>query len=158
MKSTNNLLKKVHSKTSNRGFSFKLKSFNSNKVADTDSKFLKLRTYFVLSSQYGRISASEIEATRRVLRRLSNKRYEKIFVRICAFIPLTKKPIQSRMGRGKGSQSGVFICFVKPGKVLFEIQSRRRLSHQLLENIFLQAKNKMSIKTYLVNKQKCLFA
>lgn len=66
-----------------------------------------------------RISARQIEAGRMAIMR-SVKRQGKLFIRVFPDKPVTKKPLEVRMGKGKGSVE-LWVALVKPGKVLFEI-------------------------------------
>ncbi len=66
-----------------------------------------------------RITARQIEASRMAIMR-SVKRQGKLFIRVFPDKPVTKKPLEVRMGGGKGSVE-LWVALVKPGKVLFEI-------------------------------------
>src|SRR4026208_1949643 len=68
----------------------------------------------------GRITARQIEAARRALTR-HIKRGGKVWVRIFPDKPITKKPAETRMGKGKGSPEG-WVAVVKPGRVMFELE------------------------------------
>jgi large subunit ribosomal protein L16 len=71
------------------------------------------------ATEASRISARQIEAGRMAIMR-SVKRQGKLFIRIFPDKPVTKKPLEVRMGSGKGSVE-LWVALVKPGKVLFEI-------------------------------------
>jgi large subunit ribosomal protein L16 len=66
-----------------------------------------------------RVTARQIEAARRAITR-QMKRAARVWIRIFPDLPLTKKPIEVRMGKGKGSVE-FWACKVKPGRVMFEI-------------------------------------
>ena len=66
-----------------------------------------------------RITARQIEAARRAMTR-HMKRQGKVFIRIFPDVPVTKKPLEVRQGKGKGSPE-FWACRVKPGRVLFEL-------------------------------------
>ncbi len=69
--------------------------------------------------EHGRITSRQIEAARVAMtRRL--KRVGKVYIRIFPDRPVTKKPAEVRMGKGKGSVEG-YVAVVKPGRILFEI-------------------------------------
>lgn len=68
----------------------------------------------------GRISARAIEAARVALTR-HIKRGGRVWIRIFPDKPLTKKPAETRMGKGKGSPE-LWVAVVKPGRVLFEME------------------------------------
>ena len=67
----------------------------------------------------GRLTARQIEATRRAITR-HMKRAGRVWIRIFPDVPVTKKPTEVRMGKGKGSVE-FWACKVKPGRVMFEI-------------------------------------
>jgi len=67
-----------------------------------------------------RITARQIEAARRAMTR-HMKRQGKVFIRIFPDVPVTKKPLEVRQGKGKGSVE-FWACRVKPGRILFELE------------------------------------
>lgn len=67
----------------------------------------------------GRISARQIEAARRAITR-HLKRVGRVWIRIFPDVPVSKKPAEVRMGKGKGSVE-LWVCRVKPGRIMFEI-------------------------------------
>jgi large subunit ribosomal protein L16 len=67
----------------------------------------------------GRITARQIEATRRAITRYL-KRTGRIWIRVFPDVPVSKKPAEVRMGSGKGTPE-FWVCRVKPGRVMFEI-------------------------------------
>ena len=67
----------------------------------------------------GRITAREIEAGRRAMTR-HMKRAGRVWIRIFPDVPVSKKPTEVRMGKGKGSPE-FWVCKVKPGRIMFEI-------------------------------------
>src|SRR5690242_18163780 len=78
----------------------------------------------LISVGYGLLSASEIDSARKIIRKIIGKnRKIKVLTRIFPYLPLTGKPAEVRMGRGKGSRIRKWVCFVKPGKILFEIKN-----------------------------------
>ena len=66
-----------------------------------------------------RVTARQIEAARRALTRFM-KRAGRVWVRVYPDVPVSKKPIEVRMGKGKGSPE-LWVVRVKPGKILFEV-------------------------------------
>ena len=66
-----------------------------------------------------RITARQIEAARRALTRFM-KRSGRVWIRIYPDVPVSKKPIEIRMGKGKGTPE-YWVCRVKPGRILFEV-------------------------------------
>ncbi len=76
---------------------------------------------FALQAQgHERITSRQIEASRQAMTRYI-KRGGKIWIRIFPHIPVTKKPLDVKMGSGKGSPE-FFVAKVKPGTILFEMQ------------------------------------
>lgn len=72
------------------------------------------------ATECGRITARQIEAARIALTRYV-KRTGKVWIRVFPDKPITKKPAETRMGKGKGATEG-WVAVIKPGKVLYEIQ------------------------------------
>jgi large subunit ribosomal protein L16 len=68
----------------------------------------------------GRLSARQIEAARIALTRYV-KRTGKVWIRVFPDKPITKKPAETRMGKGKGATEG-WVAVVRPGKMLYEIK------------------------------------
>ncbi|MCL2017730.1 MAG: 50S ribosomal protein L16 [Alphaproteobacteria bacterium] len=66
-----------------------------------------------------RVTARQIEAARRAITRYM-KRQGKLWIRVFPDVPVTKKPAEVRMGKGKGSVE-YWVCRVKPGRIMFEL-------------------------------------
>ncbi len=80
---------------------------------------LNFGAYGLKAIQPGRVTARQIEAARRAMTR-SMKRAGRVWIRIFPDVPVTGKPAEVRMGKGKGSVE--FWCArVKPGRIMFEI-------------------------------------
>ena len=67
----------------------------------------------------GRITARQIEAARRAITR-HLKRVGRVWIRVFPDVPVSKKPAEVRMGKGKGSVE-LWVCRIKPGRIMFEI-------------------------------------
>jgi len=80
---------------------------------------LSFGQFGILACESGRINSNTIEAARRVMSR-KLKRNGRIWVRVFADIPITKKPTEVRMGKGKGNPVG-WVAKVATGQVLFEM-------------------------------------
>ncbi len=79
-----------------------------------------------------RITARQIEAARRAITR-HMKRQGKVWIRIFPDVPVSKKPLEVRMGSGKGSPEW-WACRVKPGKIMFELDGvSEAIARQALE-------------------------
>jgi large subunit ribosomal protein L16 len=90
----------------------------------------------------GWMSAREIEAARIALTR-HIKRGGRVWIRIFPDKPLTKKPAETRMGKGKGSPE-VWVAVIKPGRILFEMEG---VSEETAREAFRLAAHKLSIPT-----------
>ena len=99
---------------------------------------------------YGIISKEQLEATRRVVVRLTKKSC-KLWIRIVCLTPKTKKSIGARMGKGVGSFYKN-ICNVKKGDILLEIFTNLMMTDRLIKKILLEASKKLSISTKLYRK------
>jgi large subunit ribosomal protein L16 len=80
---------------------------------------LNFGTYGLKATEPERISARQIEAARRAITR-HMKRQGRVWIRIFPDVPVSAKPIEVPMGKGKGSNDR-WICKVKPGRIMFEI-------------------------------------
>ena len=102
----------------------------------------------LVASDRGRITARQIEAARRAMTRYI-KRGGNIWIRIFPDKPITKKPLETRMGKGKGSPE-YWVANVKPGRILFEVEG---IPREVAQEAFRIAGNKLAIKTKLVTKR-----
>lgn len=94
-----------------------------------------------------RVTASQIEAARRAAVR-EMKRQGKLFIRIFPDIPVSKKPNEVRMGKGKGS-SEYFAARVSPGRIMFEING---VSEDVARRALELASSKLPVKTKMVKR------
>ncbi|VFP83026.1 50S ribosomal protein L16 [Candidatus Erwinia haradaeae] len=95
----------------------------------------------------GRLTARQIEAARRAITR-AMKRQGKIWIRIFPDKPITEKPLEVRMGKGKGNVE-YWVALIQPGKVLYEIDG---VPEDVAREAFKLAAAKLSIKTTFVTK------
>ena len=93
----------------------------------------------------GRITARQIEAARMAVNR-HVKRSGKLWIRIFPDTPVTKKPAETRMGKGKGSPEE-WVAIVKPGKVLYEISG---VSEDVAKQAFNLAAHKLGLPTKFI--------
>ena len=100
------------------------------------------------STERARMTAREIEAARRAMARYV-KRGGQIWVRVFPDVPISKKPLEVRMGSGKGNVE-YWIAKVQPGKVLFEIEG---VSEVDAREAFRLAGAKLSVSTTFVKRQ-----
>ena len=94
-----------------------------------------------------RITARQIEAARRAITR-HIKRQGKVFIRIFPDVPVSKKPLEVRQGKGKGSPE-FWACRVKPGRILFELEG---VPHDLAREALDLASAKLPIATKFVTR------
>ena len=96
----------------------------------------------------GRLTARQIEAARRAMTR-HVKRGGKIWIRVFPDQPITAKPIEVRMGKGKGNVE-YWVAEVKPGKVLYEMEG---VSEDVAREAFRLAASKLPFGTTFVSRQ-----
>ena len=101
----------------------------------------------LVASDRGRITARQIEAARRAMTR-HIKRGGNIWIRIFPDKPITKKPLEVRMGKGKGSVE-YWVAEIQPGKVLYEMEG---VSEELAREAFDLAARKLPFKTTFVTR------
>lgn len=94
-----------------------------------------------------RITARQIEAARRAITR-HIRRQGKVFIRIFPDVPVSKKPLEVRQGKGKGSVE-YWACRVKPGRIMFELDG---VPHDLAREALSLAAEKLPIKTKIVTR------
>ena len=94
------------------------------------------------------ITARQIEAARVAISR-SVKRSGKMWIRIFPDKPVTKKPAETRMGKGKGAPE-FWVCVVKPGRVLFELEG---VTHSQAKQALKLAAAKLPIKTKMITRE-----
>ena len=96
----------------------------------------------------GRVTARQIEASRRAITR-HMKRAGRVWIRIFPDVPVSKKPTEVRMGKGKGSVDR-WVCKVKPGRVMFEIDG---VNDDIAREALRLAAMKLPIKTRIVVRE-----
>jgi len=95
----------------------------------------------------GWLSARQIEAARIAMTR-KIKRGGKVWIRVFPDKPITKKPAETRMGKGKGNVEG-WVCVVRPGKILYEMEG---VTEELAREALRLAAHKLPIKTRFVSR------
>lgn len=93
------------------------------------------------------ITAKQIEAARIALTRMM-KREGKVWIRLFPDKPVTKKPAETRMGKGKGAPE-MWVAVVKPGRVMFEVGG---IKPEMAEEALRLAAHKLPIKTKFVTR------
>ena len=94
-----------------------------------------------------RLTARQIEAARRAMSR-AVKRQGKIWIRVFPDKPITEKPLEVRMGKGKGNVE-YWVALIQPGKVLYEMDG---VSEEIARQAFALAAAKLPVKTTFVTK------
>jgi large subunit ribosomal protein L16 len=115
----------------------------------TRGNFVAFGEFGIQALEAARITNRQIESARVAITR-HVKRGGKIWIRLFPDRPLTKKPAETRMGKGKGAPE-FWVANVKPGKILFEIEG---VSRELAERAMQLAGNKLPIKTQFVERIK----
>ncbi|MCW8907931.1 MAG: 50S ribosomal protein L16, partial [Sedimenticola sp.] len=95
----------------------------------------------------GRMTSRQIEAARRTITR-TVKRGGKMWIRVFPDKPITKKPLEVRQGKGKGSVE-YWVALIQPGRVLYEIEG---VSEELARDAFQLAAAKLPFKTTFVKR------
>jgi large subunit ribosomal protein L16 len=109
---------------------------------------LNFGTYGLKAIEPERITARQIEAARRAMTR-HMKRQGRVWIRIFPDTPVTSKPVEVRMGKGKGSID-FWACKVKPGRVMFEIDG---VTEVVAREALRLAAMKLPIKTRTVVRE-----
>lgn len=109
---------------------------------------LNFGSYGLKATQPERVTARQIEAARRAMTR-HMKRQGRVWIRIFPDVPVTAKPIEVRMGKGKGSVDR-WVCKVKPGRVMFEIDG---VSDSVALEALRLAAMKLPVKTRVVVRE-----
>jgi large subunit ribosomal protein L16 len=94
-----------------------------------------------------RLTARQIEAARRALTR-HMKRAGQVWIRVYPDVPVSKKPLEVRMGSGKGNVE-LWVCRVKPGRILFEVDG---IPIELAKEALGLAAAKLPIKTRFIER------
>lgn len=103
--------------------------------------------YGLKATDRGRVTARQIEAARRAMTRYL-KRGGKIWIRVFPDKPVTKKPLEVRMGKGKGAVE-YWVAQVKPGKVLYEVEG---VPEEHAREAFRLASAKLPVQTTFVKR------
>ncbi len=112
------------------------------------TNLLKFGTHGIQALERGRITARQIEAVRRTITNYL-RRKGKVWIRIFPDFPVTNKPSEVRMGKGKGNVA-YWVCNVKPGRILYELSGS---DYILLENALKYALIKLPVASkVIVNK------
>ncbi|MCC6876260.1 MAG: 50S ribosomal protein L16 [Sandaracinaceae bacterium] len=103
------------------------------------------------ATELGHLSARQIEAARMAIQR-HVKRAGKLYIRVFPDKPITKKPLETRMGKGKGGVEG-WVAPVQPGRVLYEIEG---VPEDLAREAFRLAGHKLGVQTRFLKRSEQL--
>lgn len=115
------------------------KAYKGSRVSFGDYGLKALEPHWITSRQ---IEACRVALTRKM------KRDGKVWIRIFPDKPVSKKPLETRMGKGKGAPE-FWVAVVKPGRVLFEVSG---ISKELAEEALKLCSYKLPIKTKVVSR------
>ena len=110
--------------------------------------YVSFGTYGLKALEPGWITSRQIEAARIVLSR-SIKKTGRVWIRIFPHKAITKKPAETRMGKGKGSPE-YWVAVIKPGRVLFELDG---LDFDEAQEAFRKCSNKLPLKAKIVSRR-----
>ena len=111
----------------------------------TSCSSLSFGTYGLKAQEPARITARQIEAARRAMTR-QMKRAGRVWIRLFPDVPVSKKPTEVRMGKGKGTPE-FWVARVKPGRVMFEIDG---VTDQVARELLRLAAAKLPIRTRVI--------
>jgi large subunit ribosomal protein L16 len=104
--------------------------------------------YAIIATQDGWITSRQIEASRIAITR-TMKRQGKVWIRIFPDKPVTNKPAETRMGKGKGAPE-YWVAVVKPGRIMFEIDG---VDASIAKEAFRLAGHKLPISTKMIARE-----
>lgn len=108
---------------------------------------LNFGSYGLKALEPERVTARQIEATRRAITR-HMKRVGRVWIRVFPDVPVSKKPVEVRMGKGKGSPE-YWVARVKPGRIMFEIDG---VNDEIAREALRLGARKLPIKTKIVQR------
>jgi large subunit ribosomal protein L16 len=130
----------------------KFKKYHKGRLS-LKTNALVLLNYGVLGLkclETGRITSSQIESFRQNITR-KIKKTGKLWINIFPDLPITSKPSEIRMGKGKGNIDH-WVAKVSPGKILFEIMGNKSIKVKFLFQILKSASHKLPVKTAIILK------
>lgn len=128
-------------------FKYRKKQRGRMRGAASRGNLLNFGEYGLSALEPGWVTNRQIEAARVALTRYM-KRGGKVWIRVFPDHPFTKKPAETRMGKGKGAPEG-WVAVVKPGKVLFEVSG---VSVDIAKEAMRLADHKLPIKCRFVER------
>ncbi len=113
----------------------------------TSGTSLNFGSYGLKAVTPGRVTARQIEAARRAMTR-HMRRAGRVWVRVFPDVPVSTKPAEVRMGKGKGTPE-YWMVRIKPGRVMFELDG---VSPEVAEEAFRLASAKLPVRTRIVSR------
>jgi large subunit ribosomal protein L16 len=110
--------------------------------------YVAFGTFGLKAMEPGWITSRQIEAGRISIAR-QIKKIGKMWIRIFPHKSITKKPAETRMGKGKGSPE-YWVAVIKPGRILYEIDG---VSEEIAQEAFRLCSHKLSLKTKMVSRR-----
>jgi large subunit ribosomal protein L16 len=104
--------------------------------------------FALMTTEPGWLTARQIEASRVVLAKKLRKN-GKLWIRVFPDKPVSKKPLEVRMGKGKGSPE-FWVAPIKPGRIIFEIEG---LSDEASRSVLKEASSKLPVKTKIIKRE-----
>ena len=128
----------------------KWRKTQKGRVSETTQRGAEISfgTYALKSLESGKISNKQIEAARVAFTRFM-KREGKVWIRIFPDKPITKKPLEVRMGKGKGNPEG-WEAPIQAGRIIFEVDG---VSREVAAEAMLLAAHKMGVKTKFITRR-----
>ncbi len=128
----------------------KHRKIQKGRIRGAESRGLELAfgDFGLKSVETARVDARALEAARIALTR-HIKRGGRVWIRVFPDKPFTKKPAETRMGKGKGSPEG-WVAVVRPGRILFEMEGVDRATAQEAMRL---AAHKLPVKTVVVQRE-----
>ncbi len=118
-----------------------------NRGVATRGQTVAFGQFGLQATEAGWVTNRQIEASRVAMTR-EMKRGGKLWIRLFPDKPITKKPAETRMGKGKGNPEG-WVAVVKPGRVLFEIEG---VTKEIAAKAMALASAKLPVKTRLIER------
>jgi large subunit ribosomal protein L16 len=129
---------------------FKFRKVQKGSIPNTvlsESAKINLGTYAVKAAEFGILTGMQLEAARKVIMKKIKKK-GKLWVKVFPHLPKTKKPVEVRMGKGKGPVD-TWVAKIRPGMILYEIEG---ISPKLAKEVFYLSAHKLPILCKLVER------
>lgn len=127
----------------------KYKKYRKGKINKKTNSLVTLNfgNFGIKALESGRVTGNQLESVRRNIKKKLRK-YDKIWINVFPDTPITLKPLEIRMGKGKGNVD-YWIAKINPGKILFEVSA---LDEKLVIECLKSAANKLPLKTSIIKR------